>query len=95
MENTSYNPNKMINKTIRDETIKAPWKNTEKQNYSQKWINMNAQKSNMTKGPLRKVAKVWRRKSEGQKEEVCEPRIDVNIECPKHTEDQIKVSTLD
>ena len=56
---------------------------------------MNDQKSNMTKGLLRKVEKVWRRKSEGQKEEVCEPRIDVNIECPKHTEDQTKVSTLD
>lgn len=56
---------------------------------------MNAQKNNMTKGPLRKVAKVWRRKSEGQKEEVCETRIDVNIECPEHTKDQTKIPTLD
>ena len=38
---------------------------------------MNAQKNNMTKGLLRKVEKVWRRKSEGQTEEVGEPRIDV------------------
>ena len=52
MENISYSPNIMINKTRRDETIKAPWKNTKKLNYSQKWTNMNAQKNNMTKGPL-------------------------------------------
>ena len=96
MEHTSYSSNRIISKTRRAETIKAPWKNLEKKNYSQKWINMNSQKSNMTKGILRKVAKVWRRKLEGKKEEVCEPRIDANNKCPKHTvEDQTKVSTLD
>ena len=95
MENISYSSNRMINKTRRDEAVKALWKNIEKQSYSQKWINMNSHKSNMIKGPLRKVAKVWRRKSKGKIEEVGEPRIDVNIECPKHTKDQTKIPTLD
>jgi len=97
MEHTSHSPNRTVNKTRRNETVKVPWKNTKKQNYPQKWRNMNTQKSDMTRGPLQGITKVWRRKSEGQqKEEVCEPRIDANSECSKHTmENQTKGSTLD
>ena len=61
---TSFN--KTINKARRDDTIKVPWKNSENQDYSQKGINMNTQKSNMTRSHSQKIAKIWRRKSEGQ-----------------------------
>ena len=64
---TSFN--KTINKARRDDTIKAPWKNSENQDYSQKGINMNTQKSNMTRIPSQNIAKIWRRKSVGKQED--------------------------
>ncbi len=65
---TSFSLNRTINKDRRDDTVKAPWKNSEKQDYSQKGINMNTHKSNMTRSPLQKIAKIWRRKLEGKQQ---------------------------